>query len=106
KRTPSTVNMRLGTTATAHSQAGNEVRAFSVQSDRAIDLRALSSWLWMMSEFHGDRLLRVKGLVRVWDEVGPIVVQAVQHVVYPNQLLERWPSADESSRVMVITRGM
>lgn len=106
ERAPSTVNLRLGAMATTHSPAGNEVRAFAAQSNRVVDLRTLSSWLWMMSELHGDRLLRVKGVVRVKDEAGPVVVQAVQHVVYPNQVLERWPCAHQSSRIMVITRGM
>ncbi|MBC7170845.1 MAG: GTP-binding protein, partial [Polyangiaceae bacterium] len=55
---------------------------------------------------HGEHLLRVKGLLRVEDEAGPIVVQAVQHVVYPTYSMPSWPSDDRSSHLMVITRGM
>ena len=62
--------------------------------------------LVMVSQFHGETLLRVKGLLRVEDEPGPVVVQAVQHVVYPTYSMPRWPSDDRSSRLMVITRGM
>ena len=39
-------------------------------------------------------------------EPGPLVVQAVQHVVSPPYALSAWPSEDRSSRVVVITRGM
>ncbi|WP_437638565.1 GTP-binding protein [Sorangium sp. So ce854] len=48
----------------------------------------------------------MKGLLRVDGEPGPRVVQAVQHVVYPVYSMARWPTADRSTRLMVITRGM
>jgi G3E family GTPase len=60
----------------------------------------------MVSQYHGETLLRVKGLLRVEDEPGPVVVQAVQHVVYPTYSMPQWPSDDRSSRLMVITRSM
>ena len=60
----------------------------------------------MMTQFHGELLLRVKGLLRVKDKPGPAVVQSVQHVVHPVYSMPRWPSVDRSSRLMVITRGM
>jgi G3E family GTPase len=71
-----------------------------------VDQRAVARWLSMVSQFHGDSVLRTKGLVRVNDEAGPMVVQAVQHVVYPAYTMPCWPSEDQSSRVVVITRGM
>lgn len=58
------------------------------------------------TQFHGETLLRVKGLLRVEDEPGPVVVQAVQHVVYPTYSMSQWPSEERASRLMVITRGM
>lgn len=104
--TPSTVASRLDITHTAPPHRGSEVRSFSVRADRAVDFRSFALWLSMVSQFHGETLLRVKGLLRVEDEPGPVVVQAVQHVVYPTYAMSQWPSADRSSRLMVITRGM
>ncbi len=111
KWTPSTVASRLDVTTrhtaphgmTAH---GEDVRSFSVRADRDVDFHSFAHWLSMVSQFHGQSLLRVKGLLRVDDEPGPVVVQAVQHVVYPSYSMSHWPSRDRSSRVMVITRGM
>ena len=77
-----------------------------MRADRAVDFRSFALWLSMVSQFHGETLLRVKGLLRVEDEPGPVVVQAVQHVVYPAYSMRRWPSDDHSSRLVVITRGM
>ncbi|KYG06900.1 hypothetical protein BE21_32215 [Sorangium cellulosum] len=104
--TPSTVASRLDVARGEHSHPGGAVRSFSVRSDRAVDFRAFALWLSMVSQFHGETLLRLKGLLRVDDEPGPRVVQAVQHVVYPVYSMARWPSADRSTRLMAITRGM
>lgn len=84
---------------------GSEVRSFSVSTRRAVDFRPFAMWLSLMSQFHGDKLVRVKGLLRVEDEPGPIVIQAVQHVVCPTYCMPQWPCDDHSSRVMMITRG-
>ena len=103
---PSTVSSRLDVTTSAPPHHGSEVRSFSVRADRAVDLRSFALWLSMVSQFHGESLLRVKGLLRIEGEAGPAVVQSVQHVVYPTSSMSRWPSDDQSSGLMVITRGM
>ena len=105
--TPSTLAARLDVGAPGSPHAGGgEVRSFSVRADRAIDFRSFALWLSMVTQLHGDHLLRVKGLLRADDEPGPLVVQAVQHVVYPTYAMARWPSVDRSSRLAVITREM
>lgn len=58
------------------------------------------------AQFDGKTLLFVKGLLRVEDEPGPVVVQAVPHVVNPTCSMLQWPSEDRASRPMVIMRGM
>jgi G3E family GTPase len=104
--TPSTVLSRLDVPHDALTHRENDVSTFSVQSDHAVNYKYFALWLAMMSQFHGDTLLRVKGLLRVEDEPGPVVVQVVQHVVYPMYSMPNWPSNDHSSRLAVITRGM
>ncbi len=51
-------------------------------------------------------MLRVKGLINVAGEAGPLVVQGVQHIFYPPVALARWPSSDHASRLVFITRGI
>jgi G3E family GTPase len=103
--TPSTVASRLDVTSGPPHGSG-EVRSFTVRADGAVDYRSFALRLSMISQFHGENLLRVKGLLRVDDAPGPVVVQAVQHVVYPTYSMPRWPTDDHSSRLVVITRGM
>lgn len=55
----------------------------------------------------GPGLLRVKGLVNILEEPGkPAVVQGVQHLLHNMTWLEKWPSADERSRIIFITQGI
>jgi G3E family GTPase len=56
---------------------------------------------------HGEKLLRVKGLVAFADRPGgPAAVHAVQHTLYPPRWLERWPDADERSRLVFIVKDL
>jgi len=103
--TPSTVAARLDVPSSALPH-GSEVRSFSVRADQSVDLRTFTIWLSMVTQFNGEHLLRTKGLLRVDDRPGPVVVQSVQHVVYPSYSLPSWPSDDRSSRIVVIARGM
>lgn len=55
----------------------------------------------------GPNLLRVKGLVNVSDEPGrPAVIQGVQHLLHTMSWLDRWPDADQRTRIVFITRGV
>jgi G3E family GTPase len=55
----------------------------------------------------GPSLLRVKGLINILEEPGkPAVVQGVQHLLHNVTWLEKWPTADERTRIVFITQGM
>lgn len=82
------------------------VRTFSVESAAPAVYPRLALWLSMMSQLNGDSLLRFKGLVRVTDHDAPVVVQAVQHVVFPSYTLERWPDGVAATRLTGIVHGM
>lgn len=104
---PATLRSRLEPAAAhVHDHHHGAVRTFSVRVEHAVDYPSLALWLSMVTQFQGDRVLRVKGLLRVEDDPRPVVINAVQHVVYPTYAMTRWPSADESSRVVVITRDV
>jgi len=81
-----------------------DVRTATVLLEQAIPFAILSAWLAMISQIHGDKILRLKGIVATTD--GVVVVQAVQHVVYPPERLPSWPSEDHRSRVVLIVRGI
>ncbi len=54
----------------------------------------------------GPDLLRIKGLLNLAGSKGPVVFQAVQHLIHPPVELAAWPDRDHASRVVFITRGV
>jgi G3E family GTPase len=66
---------------------------------------ALTLFLEALAEHCGADLLRLKGIVHIAESPQrPAVIHGVQHVFHPPAWLERWPSADRTSRMVFITR--
>jgi len=82
------------------------VRAFALWFDRPFTWDAFSSSLRVLSELRGRDVLRVKGLVHVLGEAGPVLVQGAQHLFHPPVTLKSWPSDDRRSRLVFVTRSL
>jgi G3E family GTPase len=50
--------------------------------------------------------LRLKGVLNVAGEDGPLVIHGVQHVFHPPVALPRWPDQDRRSRLVLIARDL
>ncbi len=82
------------------------ISAFSFVAERPLDWLALHRWLGDLRAAYGDRLLRVKGVLNVADEEGPVVIHGVQHVFHPPVALRQWPDGDRTSRLVMIVRDL
>jgi G3E family GTPase len=82
------------------------VCAFSIIVDEPLDWTAFGVWLTMLLNRHGERILRVKGILALAGEERPIVVHGVQHLVHAPTHLARWPSEDHRSRLVFIVEGI
>jgi len=82
------------------------ISALCLTLDAPIDAEAFEAWLDVFVAFKGPDLLRVKGILNVEGLSGPAVIHGVQHVFHPTVLLERWPSADRRSRLVIIGRDL
>ncbi|MCU0934504.1 MAG: GTP-binding protein [Gammaproteobacteria bacterium] len=91
-----------GSGAGHHSRAP---RVFSLQRERPFSRALLGMWLSRVLGELGGRVLRVKGLVQVPGAGGPLLVNAVQHRLYPLARLPAWPSADHRSRLVFVVEG-
>jgi G3E family GTPase len=87
-----------------HHHSGDP-RAFSLQRERPFSRALLGMWLSRVLAELGGRVLRVKGLVQVPGAGGPLLVNAVQHRLYPLARLPAWPSADHRSRLVFVVEG-
>lgn len=85
---------------------GDEIQAFSIVIDQAITWPNLELWLGSLLSLRGKDLLRIKGILNVIDQPGPVVVHAVQHLLHPISRLRRWPSEDHRSKIVFITRNI
>ena len=81
------------------------VRTFAWRTRRRIDWTAFSVWLSLLVHRHGREILRIKGLLDVPGENGPVVLNAVQHFIHPPVHLEEWPDDDHSSRMVFIVQN-
>jgi G3E family GTPase len=82
------------------------IHSFCLRLQRPLDWTAFGVWLTMLLHCHGADVLRVKGMLNVAADSGPVVIHGVQHLVHPPDHLPQWPSDDRSTRVVFIVRGL
>jgi G3E family GTPase len=83
------------------------IHALSVRLQQPMSRLGFAMALGGLARDHGEKLLRVKGIVEFSDRPdGPAAIHAVQHTLYPPRWLERWPDADHASRLVFIVRDL
>ena len=82
-----------------------EIDCCAIIRERPIHAVALTLFLEALAEHAGANLLRLKGIVDVAESPGhPLVIHGVQHIFHAPIWLERWPSDDHRTRIIVIGR--
>ena len=84
------------------------IRSFSIVHDRPIDPLALEMFVDLLRSAHGEKLLRMKGIVAMSNAPErPLVLQGVQSVFHPPERLAAWPDPDDRrTRLVLITRDL
>jgi G3E family GTPase len=82
------------------------ITTFCVWFDVPFSWQSFTAIVQVLTALRGPDLLRVKGLVHLREEAGPVVVQGAQHLFHEPVTLESWPSDDRRSRIVFITRGL
>lgn len=88
-----------------HAMSGR-VTSRCLVFERPLNWQMFGIWLTMLLHRHGDRVLRLKGLLNVGAERGPLLVEGVQHVIHVPRHLREWPDADRRSRIVFIARDL
>jgi G3E family GTPase len=82
------------------------IRSFSLWFDRPLDWDRFAAAVNALTEAHGEKVLRLKGLLNLVGRPTPTAVHGVQHFLHPALPLAAWPDSDRRSRVVVITDGL
>ena len=82
------------------------VQAFALGFEGALDWTMFGVWLTMLLNRHGEKVLRVKGILNVAGSETPVAVHGVQHLVHPPQHMAAWPDDDRRSRLVFIVDGL
>lgn len=82
------------------------VRTFCLWFDEPFTWASFTTIVQVLTSLRGPDLLRVKGLVNIVEEKGPVVVQGAQHLFHEPAQLDAWPSADRRTRIVFITRNL
>lgn len=111
KALPAELNRWLGDGNTYLGKAlrGNHdasIRTFSLRFERPFTWDSLNAALQTLTALRGPDLLRVKGIVNVEGEPGPVILQAAQHVIHPPVTLDGWRDADRATRIVFIVRNI
>ena len=89
-----------------HNRHDDHIRSFSMLIEQRIPWNAFVDFMDAVVSAGGENMLRVKGMLNVVESEKPIVVHGVQHMFHPPVQLEEWPTEDQRSKLVFITRDM
>jgi G3E family GTPase len=81
-------------------------RSIAWSDDQPVDWPSFGIWLTMLLHAHGDKVLRVKGILNVAGAAGPVAIHGVQHIVHPPLHLKSWPAGARTSRLVFIVADL
>ncbi|CAM5762152.1 hypothetical protein LMIY3S_00377 [Labrys miyagiensis] len=85
---------------------GERIRSFVVVVDEPIDWTAFGIWLTMLLNRHGEKILRVKGILNLAGEDAPVAIHGVQHLVHAPVHMQARPDGDRRSRIVFIVNDL
>ena len=74
--------------------------------DAPLKWEAFVTWIQTLIAVNGEDLLRIKGIVDIEGQDGPIAVHGVQHLFHDPVRLPGWPDDDRRSRLVIIARDL
>jgi G3E family GTPase len=86
---------------------GEGIRTSSITSSAPISEEQFNKFMWVLQNAAGPRLLRMKGIVAIAEDVSrPRIVHVVQHMTASPLILDKWPSEDHTTQLVFITNGI
>ncbi|WP_231613921.1 GTP-binding protein [Halomonas sp. BC04] len=107
----SLVSMVMPASAPAHaepglSRHGERIRTFCFTVEDPIAPEILEDWLDLLMSLLGEKILRVKAIVKLAGREQPLALHGVQHIFHPPEPLPVEACRDGVSRFVFITNGV
>lgn len=84
----------------------DEISSFTVTLPSPLNWRDLKPVILKLCQTHGDKLLRLKGIIHATDQAAPLAIHAVHFTPYPPTLLEGWTEDPQTNRIVLIGKGL
>jgi len=94
-----------GEAAPLPSAHSGEVSSFTLKIADRLDWPGFTIWLSALLHAHGDKILRVKGLLKTSSSQTPLAIHGVQHVMHPPTHLPEG-NEDRQSFLVFITKAV
>jgi G3E family GTPase len=85
---------------------GADFKSFVITVDTPIDWTGFGIWLTMLLNRHGERMLRIKGILNISGEDRPVAIHTVQYLTHTPVHLDGWMSEDRRSQIVFIVDGL
>lgn len=83
------------------------IRSFSLRHDAPVPLSSFDMFIDLLRSAHGEKLLRVKGIVQLADDPDrPLVIHGVQQIFHPPVRLAAWPEGVRETRLVMIVKDL
>lgn len=90
-----------------HHRHDQRIRTFTLLHERPVPFSTIEMFLDLLGSAHGDKLLRMKGIIELADDPSrPLVVHGVQSLLHPPVRLPAWPDDVRGTRLVLITLDM
>jgi G3E family GTPase len=84
----------------------DEITSFTVTLPNPINWRDLKPVILKLCQTHGEKLLRLKGIIHAADLDNPLAIHAVHFTPYPPTELEDWTEDEPTNRIVLIGKSL
>jgi G3E family GTPase len=102
---PERLQAWLGAAEEGHRH-DHAIATFTLTAETPLRVERVVAWIEDTIARHGDRLLRLKGLLDLVGSDVPVAVHGVQHVFHPLVRLNAWPAGPRRSTLVLIGKAL
>jgi G3E family GTPase len=84
----------------------DDISSFTITLPSPIHWRDLKPVILKLCQTHGEKLLRLKGIIHAADLDSPLAIHAVHFTPYPPTELEGWTEDEPTNRIVLIGKGL